>query len=122
MEPPVCKIRWGPTAETLLIAAHDDFDAFKMTLKALIDGGGASMHSGVDYDTLSTESGSSCGAILCFLRAVRKMPTKLEGDCPGIAIWPLATGLYLPKKNEEYTNLTSKLAVSQLAGLQKWED
>lgn len=41
MEPTVCKIRWGPNAETYLMAAHDDFDAFKITLKALVDGGGA---------------------------------------------------------------------------------
>lgn len=41
MEPTVCKIRWVPTAETFLMAAHDDFDAFRMTLKALADAGGA---------------------------------------------------------------------------------
>lgn len=43
------------------------------------------------------------------------MPTKLEGDFPGIAIWPLATGPQLPRKSEEYTNLISKHAALQPA-------
>lgn len=33
-----------------------------------------------------------------FLHAVTKMPTKLEGDCPGIAVWSLATGPSCPRK------------------------
>lgn len=117
MEPTVCKIRWGPTAETFLMAAYDDFDAFKLTLKALIDGGGAgyAFRRGLRY---TIDGGrelmlTSAEQYYAFLQAVAKMPTKLEGDCPGIAVWPLATGPYLPRKSEEHTNLTSKHAVLQ---------
>lgn len=55
MEPTVCKIRWGPTVETLLMAAYDNFNAFGMTLKALADGGGAGCEG---YDTPSVEAGN----------------------------------------------------------------
>ena len=119
MEPTVCKIRWGPTAETFLMAAYDDFDAFKMTLKALVDGGGAgyTFRRGLRY---TIDGGrevmlTSAEQYYAFLQAVTKMPTKLEGDCPGIAVWPLATGPYLPRKSEGYTNPTSKHANLQPA-------
>lgn len=50
-----------------------------------------------------------------FLQALVKMPTNREGDCPGIAVWPLATGPDLPWKREEYANLKSKHAAFQHA-------
>lgn len=119
MEPTVCKIRWGPTAETFLMAAYDDFNAFRMTLKALADGGGAgyAFRRGLRY---TIDGGrelmlTNTKQYYAFLQALAKMPMKREGDCPGIAMWPLGTGSDLPWKKEEYTDLTtSRHAVLQL--------
>lgn len=118
MEPAVCKIHWGPTAETFLMAAFDDFNAFKMTLKALADGGGAgyAFRRGLRY---TIDGGrelmlTNAKQYYAFLQALAKMPTKREVDCPSIVVWPLATGPDFPWKREEYTNLTSKHAVLQL--------
>lgn len=105
--------------ETFLMAAHDDFHAFKMTLKPLVDGGdaGYAFRRGLRY---TIDGGRELMLTIAeqynaFLQAVAKMPTKLEGDCPGIAIWPLAMGPDLPSKSEEYTTLTSRHAVLQPA-------
>lgn len=101
------------------MAAYDDFDAFRMTLKALADGGGAgdAFGRGLRY---TIDGGrelmlTSAKQYYTFLQAVTKIPTKLDGDCPGIAVWPLATGPHVPRKSEEYTNLISKHAVLQPA-------
>lgn len=108
------------------MAAHDDFDAFKMTLKALVDGGGAgyAFRRGLRYtiDGCRELMLTSPEQYYAFLQAVAKMATKLEGDCPGIAVWPLATGPYLPGKVKNIRiSPQSMLSCSRQKGLQKWE-
>lgn len=57
-----------------------------------------------------------------FLQAVTEMPTKLEGDCPGIAVWPLGTG---PSCSRKVKNIQispqSMLSCSRQKGQQNWE-
>lgn len=81
------------------------------------------MPSGVDYDTLSTEAGIDAyqrRAILCFLAGSCK---KLEGDCPGIAVWPFATGLAcLGKVKNIRISPLSMPSCSRQRDLLKWDD
>lgn len=93
------------------MAAYNDFDVSRMTLKALADGGG------VGYGfrrRLRYVDAYQCEAIVCFLAGARKDAHEEGGDCPGIAVWPLATRPDLPSKRKEHTNLKSKYAVLQL--------
>lgn len=100
------------------MAAYNDLDASRMTLQALADGWRCRVHVQARI-TLHKQSRQEvdayqCEAILCFLVGARKDAHKEGGDCPGIAVWPLATGPDLPSKREEDAIFKSKYAVLHL--------
>lgn len=82
--------------------AYNDFDASRMTLKALADGGGAGygFRGRLRYTSDRGRRLMLTNAKHAFLQALAKMPTKKEGIAPVLRCGLLLQGLTCPRKGK----------------------